>query len=781
MRHIPFILAFFVLLPACRLAWAAPPNPLPDTVALAMDGDIADQMITGIHTFLDRQIGEKREERFRSWPKPQSPNAIPLELQSEYFAATKLLRESLAYRIGIRESRAAEPQLRIELPWAGHDDARDTSGLGISSVCWNVFEDVIVYGICVTPNAPAPQARSPKAIVIAIPDADQSPEQLCGQGPEASSYAIELARRGVHVFVPEVIQRTEEARQGRAVLTDQEFLYRSSFVLGRHPLGYQVQSIQSLIDGIRQRFPDTPIGLAGWGEGGWIALHTAALDDRVHSTVVSGHFQSREEIWREPIHRNVQGLLRQHGDAELAALVAPRNFILDPIPGPKVLVAGQGAAPGLLNGPAPDKVAMEWNRAKSLVGVWGLGASLQEVDPALAATPKSNHAGEPSAAALVRLLNLLTTDSSPQSEAIPRWQPFHTYDERRKRTLQMWDRHQQRVLERSHLERTDYWKQLQTKSLTEFDATIAPYREDFRNEVIGAWETPKRSPNPRSRYLKSIDGIAEYEVVLDVFDNVFAYGKLLLPPEPLNAWSDSKSNANALTKRPCVVFQHGLEGRPDDTITGDHPAYHDVSMQLARQGYIVFAPQNLYLLEDRFRELQRKSNPLGKTLFSTMVSQHEVIVDWLKSIPIIDPERIAFYGLSYGGKSAMRIPALIPSYCLSICSADFNDWVWKNASTSSPYSYVWTKEYEIFEFDLGPKFNYAEMATLIAPRPFMVERGHFDGVAPDDRVGAEFAKVNHLYSALLKLPNRARIEWFPGPHTIHGKGTFEFLRQHLKP
>ena len=63
----------------------------------------------------------------------------------------------------------------------------------------------------------------------------------------------------------------------------------------------------------------------------------------------------------------------------------------------------------------------------------------------------------------------------------------------------------------------------------------------------------------------------------------------------------------------------------------------------------------------------------------------------------------------------------------------------------SPYSYVWGGEYEIFEFDLGSTFNYAEMAALIAPRPFMVERGHFDGVAPDEAVAYEFAKVYHLY------------------------------------
>ncbi|MCA9266393.1 MAG: hypothetical protein KDA60_21185, partial [Planctomycetales bacterium] len=146
--------------------------------------------------------------------------------------------------------------------------------------------------------------------------------------------------------------------------------------------------------------------------------------------------------------------------------------------------------------------------------------------------------------------------------------------------------------------------------------------------------------------------------------------------------------------------------------------------------------------------------------------------------PAVDRYRIAFYGLSYGGKSAMRIPPLVDGYCLSICSADFNEWVDKNASTRNPRSYVWTSEYEIFEWDLGSTFNYAEMAALIAPRPFMVERGHHDGVADDWTVAWEFAKVRHLY-ADLGISDRCEIEWFDGPHTINGQGTFRFLHRHL--
>ena len=259
--------------------------------------------------------------------------------------------------------------------------------------------------------------------------------------------------------------------------------------------------------------------------------------------------------------------------------------------------------------------------------------------------------------------------------------------------------------------------------------------------------------------------------MMDVFPDVMAYGILLLP-------RDLKPGE----KRPVVVCQHGLEGRPQDIVKGNHEAYHVFPAKLAERGFITFAPQNLYIFTDRFRSLQRKSNPLKKTLFSTIGPQHQQIVDWLQTLPNVDPDRIAFYGLSYGGKSAMRIPPLVPDYVLSICSADFNEWVGKNAATAGTlggYSYVWGGEYEIFEFDLGSTFNYAEMASLIAPRPFMVERGHFDNVAPDESVAWEFAKVKNLYSARLGIGDRCEMETFVGPHTINGKGTFDFLHEHL--
>jgi hypothetical protein len=169
---------------------------------------------------------------------------------------------------------------------------------------------------------------------------------------------------------------------------------------------------------------------------------------------------------------------------------------------------------------------------------------------------------------------------------------------------------------------------------------------------------------------------------------------------------------------------------------------------------------------------------MGLTLWSFIVRQHEVITDWLASQPFVDSRRIGFYGLSYGGKSAMRIPVWVDRYCLSICSADYNEWIWKCASTTSPYSYLFNSEYDMPEWNLGNTFNYAELSWLILPRPFMVERGHDDGVAPDEWVAYEYARTRRQY-VKLGIGDRTEIEFFDGPHTIHGVGTFDFLKKHL--
>lgn len=723
---------------------------LPGTEFLKMEGDIASEMVSGVDKFLLRELDASVEQRAKHWKRDFSS-------AENYSISIEPNRKQLAHILGIRDERVEfdgpEYVGTTEQPaLVGRGDGYD-----IYSIRWPAFGDVNGEGLLLEPTNGRPVAN-----IVAIPDADQIPEQIAGlaMGVAAESqYARRLAESGCRVVIPVLINREPKVNQ----ISNREFLYRSAFELGRHIIGYETQKILALVDWFER--DAASIGVIGWGEGGMLALYAGAIDARIDAVCVSGYFSSRQKIWQEPIYRNVFGLLEQFGDAELASMIAPRTLIVEAAKGPEVIVppGTGGAAPSVLTTPVLDSVGKEFTRARDLIS--DLNPQLQ-----LELIVSGNGSGlYGSSDALSKLLLTLSpgTELAELADVPQNLHKKSDIDGRHARQMHEIDRHNQLLLRQSPYVRKDFFSKLDISSLEKFEQTVEWYRDFFYDEVIGRFSYELLPFNIRSRKSYDKPKWTGYEVVMDVFPDVIAYGILLLPKDIREG-----------EKRPVVVCQHGLEGRPQDTIEDDANAYHSFAARLAERGFITFAPQNLYIFTDRFRTLQRKGNAIKKTLFSIMVPQHQQITDWLKSLPNVDGDRIAFYGLSYGGKTAMRVPPLVKNYCLSICSADYNEWVWKNAASWGNYSYVFTGEYEIFEFDLGSTFNYAEMSWLICPRPFMVERGHMDGVAPDEWVAYEYAKTKRHYD-LLGLDEYTEMEVFTGPHEINGVGTLEFLHRHL--
>ncbi len=731
-------------------------EPLDGTQFLTMTGDIPSQLVAGVDRFLLRQTQASVAGRAMHWKRnTSSPKA--------YAASVAANRKRLAHIVGLRDERT--PFDAPELVATTDRDAlvAQAPGYRVYAIRWPAFGDVDGEGLLLEPD------EKPRACVVAIPDADITPEALVGITPDVpaeSQYARRLAESGCRVVVPVLIDRQIERHRG-AQLTNREFLYRSAYELGRHIIGYEVQKVLAIVDWFESdtKGSHCPIGLIGWGEGGLLSLYAGALDERIDTVLCSGYFQPRQDLWQEPMDRNVFQLLDQFGDAEIASLVAPRKLIVEAAKAPEVVVPPNlGGAPGRITTPTVEAVRSEVARANTQLGALAKANSMELVE-------SGDGTGPP---ACNEAITAFLKDLSPGSRLAqiathpkPKQPPIDPAVRQARQIAQL-DRHNQQLLAESPYVRAEFMKKLNLTSMDTFKESVEYYRDFFRKQVIGDFDQPLLAANPRTRKAYESERWTGYEVVLDVWTDVIAYGILLVP-------NDLKPGE----RRPVVVCQHGLEGRPEKVVYRDQRAYNGYGANLADEGFVVFAPQNLYVFGDRFRTLQRKANPLGKTLFSVIIPQHQQITDWLASLPFVDGKRIALYGISYGGKTAMRVPPLVDNYAASICSADFGDWVWKNASSRSKYSYVGTLEYEIFEFDLGSTFNYSEMAALICPRPFMVERGHFDGVSNDERVAYEFAKVRHLYQARLGIGDQCEIEWFPGPHEIHGVGTFDFLRRHL--
>ncbi len=737
------------------------------TTPLTIEGDLASQMVDGIDRFLLKEIENTAATRAeRLTVDTSSPEA--------YEASLKPHREKLAKCLGIRDARLpfAAPEIIVNV--GGESVIAQSEKFTVQAIRWPVLSDPSPQGAGLPSIYGEGLLLTPKgdivANVIVLPDADQTPEQMCGlvEGLAENSQVARLyAESGCRVVVPALISRHREKRLGRADVTSREFLHRSAFELGRTLAGYEVQMSLSIVDWFAASSPKTPVGIYGYGEGGMLALFAGGLDTRINVTCVSGFVTPREKSWEEPIERNFFGLLRDFGFQELAMLVAPRGLKLEMAPAPEVVLAGNGGAPALLSN-------KQFDQSENQRVVEELFARIEPLKaPFTVLSPINGNVGNVALGDGYDSFVKALTPTAPSIEDLTKLSVSEKETRpdpaiRETTLFRQIDRHNQALLRESHFVRKDFMSKLDITSVEAYEKSSDAYREIFRKDVIGEFDQPLLPFNARSRRSWDTEKWTGHEVVMDVFPDVFAYGVLLLP-------KDLKPGE----KRPVVVCQHGLEGRPVDIFQGDHPAYHDFAAKLCEQGFITFSPQNPYIFQDRFRTLQRKAQPLGKTLFSIIVPQHQQIVNWLKTQPNVDGDRIAFYGLSYGGKSAMRIPALVTDYCLSICSADFNEWVLKNASTRENFSYMWTGEYEIFEWDLGSTFNYAEMAALICPRPFMVERGHFDGVGEDHWVAFEYAKIRHLYSAQLKIGDKTEIEWFVGPHTINGQATYKFLQKHL--
>ena len=763
---------------------AQPGAPLPGTTPLTAEGDLAAQMVDGIDKFLLRETELSVERRARHWKRDTSS----VEAYEKSIAAN---RARLAKIIGVVDERVEKPTLELKFrEWRDKYEKPLSTKYAVRPVTWPVvavdgLEAITGEGLLLLPNSRRKDIgyRTDIADIIAIPDADQTPEMVAGLEPGVppeSQFARQLAESGFRVLVPTLIDRTDtDSVVGGTRVTNQphrEFIYRQAYEMGRHIIGYEVQKVLAAVDAVHPQAAGLhpKLGVIGYGEGGLIALYAAALDSRIDAVCVSGYFNSRQNLWEEPIYRNVFSVLDQFGDAELASLIAPRPLIIEACAMPKIdgppkpHDGRSGAAPGKIVTPPREVVVKEAERAASLTSPHPNGGA----GPPVVVTSGDGTGPFGTREALERFVQSFAGEvaiAQLESRQLNELSGIDTAA-RQKRQFRQLVEFTQHLMRESEYTRKEFWKKADASSIDAWQQSTKPYREYFYNEVIGRFDQPLLPANARSRQIYDEPKYIGYEVMLDVFPDVYAYGILLVP-------KDIKPGE----KRPVVVCQHGLEGRPTDVADPKHENqyYHQFACRLAERGFITYAPQNPYIGEDRFRTLQRKANPLGKSLFSIIVPQHQQLVGWLAGLPMVDPARIGFYGLSYGGKTAMRVPAIVEQYALSICSADFNEWIWKNTSSRSSYSYLGTGEYEMFEFDLGNTFNYAEMAWLIAPRPFMVERGHHDGVAPDEWVAYEFARVRRQYAAL-KIPERTTIEFFDGPHSIHGVGTFEFLHEWLK-
>ncbi len=717
----------------------------------------------GINTFLTNYTEKVVGERGQFWKRD-------LSSPSAYKASVAPNREHLSRLIGAIDKRS-DPNMIIRSKPGRGDKIAATKNCSIYEVEWDVTGSLKAEGLLLVPKGKI------KASVVVIPDADESPESYAGL-QSGSGLGLHLAESGVQVIILALVNRDTEYSGSDALVpsniwrgstdpdsasawtneTHREWIWRQGYIMGRHIIGMEVQKVMSAVDWLNHVQPDLKVGVMGYGEGALLAFYSAALDTRINTAWVSGYFGPRKDLWKEPVYRNIWGLLKQFGDAEIASLVALRNIVIEPCPVPKVkepVLPKKGqqdfGSSGILKSPSMEEVKGEFER---LMGFFSKSGNIK---PDFFLAPVSDRSG--SARALSEFARYMGVNLVPAKKNFLKKADVNVENqERQHRVFNNMVGYVQDMIPTSDRTRYAFLKG-DMSSPQAWDKDMNAYRELMYEELVGKIDQPLLPMNTKMRQIYDEPGWKGYEVVLDVWPGVFAWGILAVP-------NDIKPGE----KRPVVVMQHGIGGLPSTSI--NVKSYHRVLPALVNRGFVVFSPLNPYQFD------VRKASAIKANVFSVIIPQHQQILNFLGSLNYVDSSRIALYGKSWGGRTALMVPTILKGYCASICSAYFNNWTDKAVSTNFRNSYFFEGSLGIYLWNMGNTFGHAELASLIAPRPFMVEAGYLDGVAAPEKVAYEFAKVKRLYHTM-GIGDRTDLEFFMGGHDINGDGTFKFLHKFL--
>jgi hypothetical protein len=158
-------------------------------------------MIDGLHTFIERKFAQSVRTRSRHWKRDCSSAAA-------YEKSVEPNRKRLREVTGL-----VDPRVPLRLERFGGDDNPDLVAQAeryrVYQVRGPVFEGVWGEGLLLEPKG------KPRARVVALPDADQTPEQLVGLAPgfeNEAQFARRLAENGFLVVVPVLLDRLTAGR-----------------------------------------------------------------------------------------------------------------------------------------------------------------------------------------------------------------------------------------------------------------------------------------------------------------------------------------------------------------------------------------------------------------------------------------------------------------------------------------------------------------------------------------------------------------------------------------
>jgi dienelactone hydrolase len=252
-----------------------------------------------------------------------------------------------------------------------------------------------------------------------------------------------------------------------------------------------------------------------------------------------------------------------------------------------------------------------------------------------------------------------------------------------------------------------------------------------------------------------------------VHEHLAAEGLLVVPPGA----------------RRLVVFQHGLGSSPERVfgLPDADNGYRGVGRQLVDRGWAVLAPMNLTQVGPRNRA-QDLARLAGTTMEGIELTRCRVLLDAIAELsPRLDTDAAAMVGISWGGMAAQYWTPLEDRFVVAASIAFFNDRRTKMAVQDNRYiTFADRGEHHAFLPGQLGTFSDAELASLICPRPFLVQHGELDRIAWAPQVEAEFDRSRRHWD-LLGVGDRTELHLHPGGHEVEPERLLAWLTRHHPP
>jgi len=232
---------------------------------------------------------------------------------------------------------------------------------------------------------------------------------------------------------------------------------------------------------------------------------------------------------------------------------------------------------------------------------------------------------------------------------------------------------------------------------------------------------------------------------------------------------------------PLVIVQHGIGSFPERNFgvndTGD--GYHSYARHLVESGFAVITPLNLRSVERRNR-IERLCRLADLSLPGIELVRMQRLLEYALDDPRIDPDRVGMWGLSLGGLATMFWTPLEPRIKAAVVAGWFNHRRNKMVIPDKRYScFLETKEEHAFFDGWLTAYTDSDVASLICPRPLLIQTGKKDGIAWWPMVMEEFEAAQEHYRKL-GIADRIEMDLRDGGHETHVESGLRFLTKWLK-